>query len=128
MMSFRNKLLPKLCCAVFVILLNSCATSMSPMKVHNTLPTYTQSRFLSKAEADKAISTGGCKILVKDRSYTAPVGLTTKNDLRNGARGIDEWVELDGGNAYILNSFKWVRVDHNGSTQLHVDFDTMLCE
>jgi len=29
---------------------------------------------------------------------------------------------------YVLVSYKWVTVDHNGSTQLHIKFDTMLCE
>jgi len=43
-------------------------------------------------------------------------------------RGVDEWVELDGGNAYVLTNYKWVTVDHYGSTQLHIEFDTMLCE
>lgn len=118
----------KLCCIAIIILLNSCATSMSPKKVHNTLPNYTKSRYLSQTDADKIVTAGGCKFLVKDRSYTAPVGLGTHNDLRNGARGIDEWVTLDKGNAYSLKSFKWVQVDQNGTTQLQLDFDTMLCK
>lgn len=84
--------------------------------------------FISQAEAEQAIKTSKCKYLVKGRSYTAPIGLTTKNDLKNAAKGIDEWVNLDGGNSYVLRNYKWVTVDHNGSTQLHVEFDTMLCE
>ena len=56
------------------------------------------------------------------------MGFTPKNDLKNAAKGIDEWVELDGGNAYVLINFKWVTVDGNGSTELHIDFDTMRCE
>jgi len=66
--------------------------------------------------------------LVKGRNYVAPIGLSAKDDLRKGAKGIDEWVNVDGGNAYVLISYKWVTVDLGGSTQLHVDFDTMLCE
>jgi hypothetical protein len=56
------------------------------------------------------------------------MGLSSKNDLKHAARGIDEWVQLDGGNAYVLKNYQWVTVDLFGSTQLHVEFDTMLCE
>jgi hypothetical protein len=111
-----------------LVLLTSCATSMSPIKVNNTLPTLTKSKFISQADAEEAIKTNRCKYITKGRNYTAPIGLTTKNDLKNGAKGIDEWVTLDGGNAYVLRSYKWVTVDHNGSTQLHIEFDTMLCD
>mgnify|MGYP006144896855 CR=1 FL=1 len=115
---------------IFVMLISliSCATSMSPLEVNNTLPSLTKSKFLSHKESEEAVNTGKCKYITKQRSYTAPVGLTTKNDLKNAARGIDEWVELDGGNSYILRNYKWVTVDQSGSTQLHVEFDTMLCE
>ena len=111
-----------------LLILNSCATSMSPIKVNRTLPELTKSNFISQTEAEKAIKTNRCRYLVRGRNYTAPIGLTTKNDLKNGAKGIDEWVKLDGGNSYVLRNYKWVTVDHNGSTQLHVEFDTMLCE
>jgi len=32
------------------------------------------------------------------------------------------------GNTYVLKSYKWITVDQNGGTQLHIDFDTMPCE
>ena len=48
--------------------------------------------------------------------------------LRDGAQGIDEWVKMDGGNAFVLINYKWITVDQNGATQLHIDFDTMKCE
>ena len=108
--------------------LASCATSMSPIEVHNTLPNLTVSKFISHAEAEEMTTTGKCKFLVKSRNYVAPIGVTTKDDLKNGAKGIDEWVKLDGGNAYVLKNYKWVTVDQNGITQLHIDFDTLLCE
>lgn len=114
--------------AMMLAILTSCATSMTPMQVNNTLPTLTKSKFISQSQAEEAVKSNGCKHLVKGRNYTAPIGLTTKDDLRNGAKGIDEWVKLDGGNAYVLNNYKWITVDHNGSTQLHIEFDTMLCE
>lgn len=110
-----------------VFLIASCATSMSPTKVNNTLPTLTKSKFISQTQAEEAIKSNRCKYLVKGRNYTAPIGLTVKGDLKYGAKGIDEWVELDEGNAYVLTSYKWVTVDDYGSTQLHIEFDTMLC-
>ena len=111
-----------------IFFLASCAASMSPTKVNYTLPTLTTSKSISQSQAEEAIKTNRCKYLVKGRNYTAPMGLTVNGDLKNGAKGIDEWVELDGGNAYVLVSYKWVTVDHNGSTQLSIEFDTMLCE
>ena len=106
----------------------SCATSMTPSQISDTLPTLTKSKFLSQTQADEAIKSNKCKYLVKGRSYVAPMGLTVKDDLKNGAKGIDEWVKLDQGNAYVLTNYKWVTVDHNGSTQLHIEFDTLYCE
>lgn len=101
---------------------------MTPMQVNNTLPTLTKSKYISQAQADEGVKNGNCKYLTKNRTYTAPMGLSTKEDLRYGAKGIDEWVKLDGGNAYILKNYKWVTVDQYGSTQLTIDFDTLLCE
>ncbi|UXP32170.1 hypothetical protein N6H18_17665 [Reichenbachiella agarivorans] len=111
-----------------LLLLSSCATSMTPMKVNNNLPELTQSKFISQTDLEEIESSNKCKYLVKGRSYTAPIGLTTKSDLKNAAKGIDEWVELDSGNSYVLRNYKWVTVDHIGTTQLHVEFDTMHCE
>lgn len=106
----------------------SCATSMTPMEVNNTLPTLTQSRFVSQAQAEEDIKSNKCKYLFKGRAYTAPIGFTVKGDLKNAAKGIDEWVKLDGGNAYVLTNFKWVTVSPDGSTQLYVEFDTLFYE
>ena len=113
---------------ILILFLASCASSMTPIEVNNTLPTLTKSVFLNQAQAIEAIKNNKCKLLTKGRSYSAPLGLTVKNDLKNGAKGIDEWVKMDGGNAYVLVNYKWVNVGDDGATQLHVDFDTMLCE
>ena len=118
------------------LFLSSCATfstSMTPSQVNNTLPALTKSKFISQAQAEEAVKANKCKYLVKGRNYTAPIGLTVKNDLKNGAKGIDEWVNIDGGNAYVLVSYKWVTVaidpkTHGQTTQLYIEFDTMLCE
>jgi hypothetical protein len=109
-----------------VLFFTSCATSMAPIAVYNTLPTLTKSTFVSQAQAEECVNADICKYLVKGRKYTAPIGFTLKGDLNNAAKGIDEWVTLDGGNAYVLVNYKWVTVDHNGTTQLDVEFDTML--
>jgi len=111
--------------------LNSCgvlSTSMSPSQVNELLPILTKSRFVSQVQADEDIKNHKCVYLVKGRNYAAPIGLTTKDDLKNGAKGIDEWVKIDGGNAYVLIGYKWITVDHLGSTQLHVEFNTILYE
>jgi hypothetical protein len=113
---------------VTMLCITSCATSMTPMEVNSTLPTLTKSKYISQAQADEKVKNGACKYLVKNRTYVAPMGLSTKEDLKYGAKGIDEWVKLDGGNAYVLKNYKWVTVDQNGSTQLNIDFDTMICE
>ena len=110
------------------MLLSSCSSSMTPIQVNNTLPTLTSTSLYNQSQGNEALKNNKCRLLVEERSYVAPIGLTVKDDLKNGAKGIDEWVQMDGGNAYILKNYKWVTVDHNGSTQLHVEFDTMQCE
>lgn len=112
--------------AIFIFA--SCATSMTPTEVNETLPTLTKSTFISQVKAEEAIKSNRCKLLVKGRKYNAPIALSVKGDLRNGAKGIDEWVESDGGNSYSLVNYEWVTVDHMGSTQLQIKFDTMLCD
>jgi len=115
-----------------MLVLSSCATSMTPIEVHNNLPDLTRAKYLNAQEAIEAVNNNQCQVLVRGRTYVAPVGLTTMDDLRNGARGIDEYVKLDGGNAYSLINFKWVTIavgDYGvEGTQLIVDFDTMFCE
>jgi hypothetical protein len=107
----------------------SCATSMTPIEVNNTLPSLSKSTFLSQAQAEEYVKVNKCKYLVKGRKYTAPMGRSVKDDLRNGAKGIDEWVALDGGNAYVLVNYKWIPIDNEGRrTQLHIEFDTLLCD
>ncbi|MDF2551832.1 MAG: hypothetical protein K0R77_1107 [Chryseobacterium sp.] len=104
-----------------------CQSSYSPAKMYKVLPTLTKSKLVLQSEIDSLISADKCKYLTKGRSYAAPIGLFAKNDLKNAAKGIDEWVELDKGNTYVLTNYKWVPADHLGSTQLYVDFDTLYC-
>ena len=110
------------------IFLYSCETTMTPMQVNQTLPMLTKSKYLSVEQTQST----NCKCLTRGRSYTAPVGLTVNDDLRNGAAGIDEWVSIDGGNAYKLINFRWITISTNeygspASTQLVIDFDTYIC-
>ena len=112
---------------IFILVGSSCA-SLTPIEVNNTLPTYTKSMFFTPKQAIEKQNNNKCKLLVKGRSYAAPMGVTPKHDLKNAAKGIDEWVEMDGGNAYVLINYKWVTVGDDGSTQLYIDFDTMQCE
>lgn len=111
-----------------VALLTSCATAMTPKMVNETLPSLTKSQYITSLQANQAVKSKRCKYITKGRSYRAPRGITNKHDLMNGAKGIDEWVEIDGGNAYVLKSFKWIRVDESGATQLDLEFDTMICK
>ncbi len=108
-----------------VVLLNACATSMLPGEVFSTLPSLTKSQLILEINAEEAVKNNRCEYLVKGRNYVAPIGFLVTDDLKNAATGIDEWVKLDGGNAYVLKDYKWVTV-YDGSTQLHVEFDTML--
>ncbi|SHF08691.1 hypothetical protein SAMN05444408_108193 [Chryseobacterium takakiae] len=111
----------------FSISLFNCQSRYSPIKMNKELTTLTKSKLVLQSEINSLISEGKCKYLIKERNYAAPVGLTAKRDLKNAAKGIDEWVELDKGNAYVLTNYKWILIDNFGSSQLHVDFDTLYC-
>ncbi len=100
----------------------------SPLKMFNTLAELTQAKLLPQREVNDLVSIGKCKYLTEGRSYAAPIGLLARSDVKNGAKGIDEWVVMDKGNAYVLTNYKWIPADMNGSTQLILDFDTLHCE
>lgn len=112
------------CAALFVA---GCATSMTPRQFNENLPKATSARFYDRISATNAIADGQCKLLVGGRKYTAPIGLTVSDDLKNAALGIDEWVNEDGGNAYAVANFEWISVGNEGATQLIIYFDTMRC-
>ncbi len=102
---------------------------MTPLEVNQTLPMLTKSTYLTADQTQNP----NCRCITHGKSYTAPVGLTAKDDLRNAAKGIDEWVTIDGGNAYKLINFRWITIatDKYGSpisTQLVIDFDTYICK
>jgi hypothetical protein len=102
---------------------------MSPLEIYSTLPTLTKSKFLKNDEVNDTL----CTCLKRNRTYNAPMGYTVKHDLKNGAQGIDEWVAIDKGNAYVLKNYNWVTVGYNSqyggsATQLFLEFDTYLCK
>jgi len=105
-----------------------CATSMTPQQFNEALPKITKSRFYGRTAANEAVSASQCRLLVADRKYTSPIGATVNGDLSGAARGIDEWVTADGGNAYSVGDFAWVTVGDMGETQLTVRFDTLACK
>jgi hypothetical protein len=111
---------------IVAIVLVGCATSMTPAQFMEKFPNATKSVFYDQASANKALANKTCKLLVTKRSYAAPLGITVSDDIRNAAKGVDEWVRVDGGNAYILNNFEWMPVGTE-AYQLIVYFDTMLC-
>lgn len=128
-MNKLTKIIVIFCVTVLMVSCGIFQTSMTPSEVYDTLPTYTQTKFLTEAQVQKM----DCRCLTRNRSYTAPIGLTVKNDLKNGAKGIDEWVILDGGNSYVLKNYQWMTVGFNSqngtsATQLYVEFDTYICE
>ena len=115
-------ILPTVFITISTIVIMSCATSMTPIQINKKLPAMTSAKFISsQTDIDK------CELLNKSRKYNAPIGLTVKHDLKNGARGIDEWVMIDNGNAYRLVNYQWVQVDDLGTTQLQIEFDTLKC-
>jgi hypothetical protein len=84
----------------------SCATSMTPSEFAEAFPKSTKSRSYDRARASEAIRDGSCKLQVAGRKYTAPIGFVLTDDMRYGAVGVDEWVRIDGGNAYAINNFE----------------------
>jgi hypothetical protein len=113
---------------ISLLILQGCASSMSPSTFIVELPNATVSRYIDKAEYADKEANGECTLRVTNRKYVAPVGMTVHGDVRNGARGVDEWVGADSGNAYTINNFEWIIVDDEGTTQLTIYFDTLLCK
>lgn len=113
-------------CAGF--LFAGCASSMAPSQFNESMPKATSSKFYERASLGAAISDGQCQVVIANRKYTAPVGMTLSGDVKNAARGIDEWVKSDGGNGYSISNYEWIHVGNEGATQLIVYFDTLRCK
>ena len=107
--------------------LTGCSMSMDATRFYAEFPMATGTSYYSGAEAIVAVSNGDCLVLSTGRFYAAPIGMTLTEDLRNGADGVDLIVANDGGNAYRIDSYVWAPFP-DGSTQLQLTFDTMLCK
>ena len=111
-----------------VHLIVGCATNMTPSEFNESLPKATGAQFYDRVSLGPAIAEGQRRLLVADRKYTAPVGMTVSGDVENAALGIDEWVNADGGNAYSLANYEWIHLPDEDGTQLIVYFDTLRCK
>ena len=52
------------CSVFFILIVSSCATSMTPIEINNTLPTLTISKFITPAQANESTNTKKCKYLI----------------------------------------------------------------
>jgi len=105
--------------------ISGCAMQMPADQFYSEFPMATESTYLTGAMAGKALLSGNCVVL-DSHSYKAPVAMTAGGDVKNGALGVDTIVRNDGGNAYRISNHAWNLLS-NGSSQLQVDFDTLLC-
>jgi hypothetical protein len=110
-----------------VLALAACAMQMTPSQFLDRFPKATKARFIDQITAKELVGNGQCRVRIADRRYLSPIGMTVGDDLRGGARGVDEWVVADGANAYVVNSFDWVQAG-GGATQLVLNFDTLSCQ
>ncbi|MDE0472642.1 MAG: hypothetical protein OXH57_11960 [Ekhidna sp.] len=100
---------------------------MTPIRFYKKLSERTQSKGYTEREGEEQIKRGKCKRIVKKRYYVAPVASSANGDIKRAGKGVDEWIYLDNGNAYMLRNYKWVMRDY-GVSQLELEFDTMICE
>ena len=107
----------------------ACNPALTPAEVNGTLPTLVYSKYFTKPQADEAVNSQRCKYLVTERKYIVPPAISPYQELANGAQGIEEWINVDGGNAFALVNYNWVTIPggDNNTTQLHLTFDTMIC-
>ncbi|MFM2292085.1 MAG: hypothetical protein RIS29_1898 [Bacteroidota bacterium] len=113
---------------LLMLMLGACARSMTAVQVARSLPKLTHAFYLSQSEANENVSNNCCKYLVKGRIYKVPMDMAVHFDLISGAKEIDACVARDGGNAYVVTNYKWLVADDKGSTQLYIEFDTLLCQ
>jgi hypothetical protein len=78
-----------------ILFISSRASSITPTQGNNTLPTLIKSFYYNQSQDIKSQNNNKCWLLVIGRNYVAPIGFTVMEDLKNGAKGIDEWVKMD---------------------------------
>jgi hypothetical protein len=106
----------------------------NPMQFNTEFNELTNSRMYSKADAKLAVASKKCSYL-ELRDYYSGDRLNGLKDMKKGAIGVDQWVSLDGGNAFSLEAYRWVPpgvivYEKTGgtSTELKIEFYTMLCD
>lgn len=109
-------------------LVYSCATSKSPASFYSIFPTLTQSKHITRAEIGALVNNKQCILVTENRQYHAPLAGSVNGDMKKGAKGVDEFVQLDSANAYVIKNFSWINYDSWGSSQLYLEFDTYKCQ
>lgn len=90
-------------------------------------PTLTKSTYVDKNKIETLVENKQCRLITENKQYSAPVAGSVKGDMKKGAKGVDELIQLEGGNSYVLKNFNWKNFDSWGSTQLHLEFDIYDC-
>lgn len=99
----------------------------SPKVFYEMFAKMTKSKLIMPQELNALVDNKKCA-LISSKSYAGPVALSIKGDMKKAAKGVDEYVELEGGNAYHIKNYKWENFGHLGSTQLNIDFDIYKCD
>jgi hypothetical protein len=113
---------------VILIGISGCSalrSSLTASEFYAEFPRLTSTRYLDGAVATVATENGECIVLQIHR-VRAAIGATVYIDMQNGAQDVDGIVINEGGNSYRMTNFQWV--DVNSSTQLVLEFTSMLCE
>jgi hypothetical protein len=126
-----SHMLRRILALALTISLMGCATQttssqVSPSQFMEKLPGTTEARYLDRSATPDLLLLGVCTVRGADRRYRSPIGVTMPELLQRGARGIDDGVVEDGGNAYVIKNLEWVQIE-GSPAQLDVGFDTLNC-
>lgn len=112
----------------FFPLLVSCATySNMPMNVF--LEEFTPrlgARYLTGTEATVAVNQSKC-VKLTDHDIQAAIGITRGGDMQNGADELAGRIANAGGNAYVINGYRWLAAGGT-ATQLNINATSFLCD
>jgi hypothetical protein len=105
-----------------------------PIQFIETFNKLTKSELYSKTNTESAIQSNKCKI-IEFREYYSGAKLNGYGDMKSAAIGVDDWVNLDGGNSFSLVSYRWIQAGvslYEGTggtaTELKIEFYTMSCD
>ena len=98
-----------------------------PMNVFLDLfPPLLDARYMTGAEATVEVSQGEC-VALSDHTIRAATSFSLKGDMQKGADDLAGRIKNTGGNAYVLNGFRWLDTS-TLYTQLHIDASSFLCD